>query len=170
MPAVRRESPAPTESDDAEISGRASFAVHQPTAARLVIAVTGEVDATNRQALGLFVERHLPACEQFILDLREVDFFGSQGFTALPHIHMRCASRGVDWTLVGSRMVRRTLQICDPHTEMPLADNIAAAIQRLDHRARCRLPSLGRQLWPAPQPLGSDATTRRPLDPSSRPR
>ena len=89
--------------DETQRCGRAVFEVHHLTAERVCIAVTGDVDATIRQALGRFVARHTRASQQMILDLSRVDFFGSQGFTALFYVSVHCARRDVDWMIVGNR-------------------------------------------------------------------
>lgn len=116
--------------------GRAVFAVHHLTPERVRVAVSGDVDATNRQALGHFVERHTRASQQLVLDLSNADFFGSQAFTALYYINAHCARRDVDWTIIASRAVRRILRICDPKAELPVVDDLRAAMHKLDRCAK----------------------------------
>ncbi len=118
--------------------GRAFLEVLHLTSGRVCVTVSGDVDATNRQALGLFVERHTRASAQLILDLSAVDFFGSQGFTALHYVSVHCARRDVDWTIIGNRGVRRILCICDPEAELPVVDSLGAAAQKLDRCAKYR--------------------------------
>ncbi len=105
----------------------------------------GDVDAVNARALGRYVERHTGISRQLVLDLRAVDFFGTHGFTALYYISVHCGRNDVDWTIVGSAPVRRVLSICDPDGELPMVDDIPAALERLDRSARCghRAPSAG---------------------------
>jgi anti-anti-sigma factor len=105
---------------------------------RVLVTAAGDIDATNRQALGRFVERHIRVSHELILDLTDVDFFGCQAFTALYYINVRCAGRDVDWMVVCTRSVRRILRICDPDGELPMVDDLATALARLDHLARCR--------------------------------
>jgi hypothetical protein len=51
---------------------------------------------------------------------------------------VRCAHSDVDWMIVGSPAVRRVLSICDPEGELPLADNLPSALERLGRLAqRC---------------------------------
>jgi anti-anti-sigma factor len=113
------------------------FTARVLTDARMLISVKGDVDATNRQALGRFVQRHTRVSKQLILDLSGVNFFGSQGFTALYYVSVQCARRDVDWMIVGSQTVLRILRICDPDGELPVVGDLSAALTRLDHVAKC---------------------------------
>lgn len=124
--------------DEVQQTGRAVFTAEELADGRMLIGVRGDVDATNRQALGRFVARHARVSKQLILDLTGVDFFGSQGFTALYYVSVQCARRDVDWMIAGSRTVRRILRICDPDGELPLIADLEAALARLDHVAKCR--------------------------------
>lgn len=132
--------PQPDAARDTQPYGRAEVDMRQVSSTRVVVTVTGDVDATNREALGRFVERHIRVSQQLIVDLSDVDFFGSQGFTALFYISVHCARRDVDWMVVGNRGVRRILRICDPEGELPMVNDLGAAHTRLDHLARCRRP------------------------------
>ncbi len=124
--------------DEVQRTGRAVFTAEELAEGRVLIGVRGDVDATNRQALGRFVARHTRVSKQLILDLTGVDFFGSQGFTALYYVSVQCARRDVDWMVAGSRTVLRILRICDPDGELPLIADLEAALARLDHVAKCR--------------------------------
>ena len=86
--------------EEIQRAGRAVFTAEELTDARVLVCVRGEVDATNRQALGRFVQRHTRVSKQLILDLTGVDFFGSQAFTALYYANIQCARRDVDWMVV----------------------------------------------------------------------
>jgi anti-anti-sigma factor len=104
----------------------------------MVVAAVGDLDAVNARALGHYVERHARLSRQLVLDLRAVDFAGSQAFTALYYISVHCARSDVDWIILGSHPVRRLLSICDPDGELPLADDLLSGLARLDRHARCR--------------------------------
>lgn len=135
---VRHDQAGPSAFEETQRCGRAAFAARFLTESRVLVAITGEVDATNRHELGRFVEHHTRVSKQLVLDLRGVDFFGSQGFTALHYISVQCSRRDVDWMVVGNRTVLRILGICDAHGELPSVDDIAAGLARLDHVAKCR--------------------------------
>jgi anti-anti-sigma factor len=124
--------------DDLQRCGRAIFTVRHPSSTRAAVAVLGDVDALNARELGRYVERHTHLSKQLVLDLRAVDFFGSQAFTALYYISVYCARGDVDWIIVGSAAVRRLLSICDPEGELPLVDDLSSGLGRLDRLAHCR--------------------------------
>jgi anti-anti-sigma factor len=121
--------------DDMQRCGRATFSVRRLSVKRAAVAVVGDIDFTNGRAFGHYVERHTGISRQLVLDLRAVDFFGGQGFTALYYIAVHCARCDVDWTIVGGHPVRRLLAICDAEGELPLADDLSAALARLDRLA-----------------------------------
>jgi len=133
--------------DESERCGRAAFAVRHLSEMRLLITATGDLDATNARALGRFVERHTGVSKQLVLDLSDVEFFGTEGFAALHYVSVHCARHDVDWLFIGGRTMRRIVAICDPDAELPLADAVAAAMARLDHLGRCRhaVQSAGRR-------------------------
>jgi anti-anti-sigma factor len=135
---VRMYRPDPAPVDELKRCGRATFAVRHPSPTRVAIAVMGDVDALNGRELGRYVERHTHLSKQLVLDLRAVDFFGSQGFTALYYISVYCARGDVDWLIVGNPPVRRLLAICDPEGQLPVVDDLFSGLTRLDHLAQCR--------------------------------
>ena len=142
---IRLYRPDPASISAPETRGRATMSVQRQNATRIQISVCGDVDAVNGRFLGRYVERHTGTAQQMILDLRAVDFFGSQGFTALYYISVHCTRSSVDWIVIGGPPVRRLLQICDPDRELPFVDDLDAACQRLDRmtQARRRAPSAG---------------------------
>jgi anti-anti-sigma factor len=142
---------AEASTEEAQICGRARFAVRHCSSTRVAVGVVGEIDALNGRALGRYVERHTRISRQLILDLRAVDFFGSQGFTALYFISVHCARSDVDWAIVGSHPVRRLLSICDPESELPVVSGLSSALTRLDRYAQVRPQIIwsGRSGWHA---------------------
>jgi len=134
---VRIGRPDPASVDEHRQCGRATFAVRRLATSRLAVAVIGDIDARNGRELGHFVEQHTGMSRQLVLDLRAVDFAGTQTFTALYYISVHCARNDVDWILIGSHPVRRLLSICDPEGELPLVDDLTSALEQLTRSARC---------------------------------
>jgi anti-anti-sigma factor len=134
---VKRRNPINAWTDDVQRRGSATFSVRHLAPTRVVVAVVGDIDALNARDLGRYVERHVRMSKQLVLDLRAVDFASAQAFTALYYVSVHCARRDVEWIILGSRHVRRLLSICDPDGELPIVDDLAAGLTRLDHLAQC---------------------------------
>jgi len=134
---VKRAKPIKTWTDAVQRCGSATFSVRHVAPNRVVVAVVGDIDAVNARAMGRYVERHVQMSKQLMLDMRAVDFAGAQAFTALHYVGAHCARRDVDWIIIGSRRVRRLLSICDPDGQLPIVDDLAAGLSRLDHLAQC---------------------------------
>ena len=128
----------PASADELQRCGRATFAVRRLSPTRVAVAVVGDIDAVNGRALARYVECHTGSSKQLVLDLRAVDFVGTQVFTALYYISVHCARRDVDWIIVGSPPLQRLLAICDPEGELPLVDDLPSGLARLDRVAQCR--------------------------------
>ncbi|KUI39725.1 STAS domain-containing protein [Mycobacterium sp. GA-2829] len=94
-----------------------------------VVSAHGELDAVNAQQFADFAVSHA-GCG-LILDLIEVEFFSTAGFSALHTLNVRCAEADLEWTLVPSAAVRRLLQICDPDATLPTSETVAAALDTL---------------------------------------
>ncbi|MET0896294.1 MAG: STAS domain-containing protein [Mycobacterium sp.] len=139
---IRLYRPDPASAQQSVRCGRATFELHRRTPTRVEITVAGDVDAVNGRALGGYAERHTGTSQQLILNLQAVDFFGSQGFTALYYISVHCTRSDVDWMILAGPPVRRLLAICDPGNELPVAADIDTANARLDQLARYRYRSM----------------------------
>jgi anti-anti-sigma factor len=129
--------------DEVEASGRARFHTRLYFPARLIVTVEGEIDASNRHDLGRYVERQLRPTTQLLVDLRAVDFFGAQGFSALHYISVCCSRSDVDWMFVGGRAVGHLVDIVDPDHVLPRADDFDSACDHLDHLTCRRYPLPG---------------------------
>lgn len=90
--------------------------------------VAGEIDAANASDLSAYVEANLGDAGKLILDLRELTFFGTQGFSVLHRINVTCSRRGVTLVVVSGSEVDRILRICDPAGGLPVARSLETAI------------------------------------------
>ena len=134
---VQLHSPSNARAEDVQRCGRATFAVRRSAPTRVVVAVVGDIDALNARDLGRYVERRVRLSKQLVLDLRAVGFAGGQAFTALYYLSVQCARGDVDWIIIGNHHVRRLLSICDPNRALPIVDDLAAGLARLDRLAQC---------------------------------
>jgi anti-anti-sigma factor len=102
-----------------------------------VISAHGHIDASNADTLTEYTLGHLTRCRGLILDLRDLDFFGTDGFSALHRVSVCCADPGIGWVVVPSEAVSRVLRIGDPQGWLPAASTVEAAmaiIQGQPHR------------------------------------
>ncbi|HME74578.1 MAG TPA: STAS domain-containing protein [Mycobacterium sp.] len=102
-----------------------------------VISVRGHIDASNADTLTQYTLGHLTGCRGLIIDLRGLDFFGTEGFSALHRVSVCCAHPGIGWAVVPSEAVSRVLRIGDPQGLLPAASTVEAAmaiIQGQPHR------------------------------------
>ena len=104
-----------------------------------VISAHGHIDASNADTLTEYARGHLMRCRGLILDLRDLDFFGTEGFSALHRVAVCCANPGICWSVVPSEAVSRVLRICDPQGLLPAASTVAAAMAIIQGRPH-RLP------------------------------
>jgi anti-anti-sigma factor len=94
------------------------------SASGTVITVDGELDAANSDQLAIYVQRNARRAKRVILDLREVDFVGTAGFSALHRINVVCSGAQVSWAMVPSPAVVRLLRVCDPDGTLPVTTAI----------------------------------------------
>jgi anti-anti-sigma factor len=90
----------------------------------VVITAHGELDASNAVALADYVARCATRAESVVVNLSDLDFFGTASFSALHTINVRCAGAGVPWAVVPGKAVSRLLSICDPDSALPLAESM----------------------------------------------
>jgi anti-anti-sigma factor len=108
-------------------------------ASTMMVAAEGEIDACNAHQLAEYVERSLEASTRLIVDLRELQFFGTQGFSTLHKINVTCSGDGVSWVVIPGREVDRLLRICDPGGGLPVATTLETAVAALVRGPRSHL-------------------------------
>ncbi|MGH3523330.1 MAG: STAS domain-containing protein [Mycobacterium sp.] len=92
-----------------------------------VVTAHGELDASNAGQLADYVQRCAAHSRSLILDLRDLEFFGTEGFSTLHTINVQCAGADVLWAVLPSQAVSRVLRICDPDDTLPMTQSVAAA-------------------------------------------
>ncbi|MGV1087384.1 MAG: STAS domain-containing protein [Mycobacterium sp.] len=97
----------------------------------VLVTMAGEVDASTATRLCARIEREMAGYRQLVLDLSEVEFFGTAGYSLLHRLHSRCAGAAVGWVLVAGSEVQRLLRVCDPDGMLPTSPNIVAAVAAL---------------------------------------
>ena len=102
-----------------------------------IISASGHIDASNADTLTEYTLGHLTHCRGLILDLRDLDFFGTEGFSALHRISVCCAHPGIAWAVVPSDAVSRVLRIGDPQGLLPAARTVKAAMAIIQDQPHC---------------------------------
>lgn len=115
--------PDPRSLDRREKHNRAIFSACHLSETTVLVTVRGEVDATNSRVLADYIERQMAGSTRLMLDLTDIDFFGTAGFAALHNVNVICARYGAAWVLFVGSQVRRFLRICDPEQLLPLDDS-----------------------------------------------
>lgn len=93
-----------------------------------IVTAHGEIDAANSQEFVTYALRNAAQLERLVVDLSDVEFFGTAGFSALHTLNVRTAGENIDWALVPSASVSRLLRICDPDAALPIRDSIESAL------------------------------------------
>jgi anti-anti-sigma factor len=114
------------------------------SASTLMVAAEGEIDACNAHQLAEYVERSLGTSTRLIVDLRELQFFGTQGFSTLHKINVTCSGDGVNWVVIPGREVERLLRICDPGGGLPVATTLETAVAAVVRGPRSHLRMIPR--------------------------
>jgi anti-anti-sigma factor len=118
---------------------RVEFATSFVRPSTTLVAASGEIDAVNALALSKYVEAELESASRLIVDLRELDFFGTQGFSILHRINVMCSRHAVNWVLLTGTEVNRVLHICDPDGGLPVSDTLDGAITAVTRPPRSHL-------------------------------
>lgn len=114
------------------------------SASTVMVAAEGEIDACNADELAEYAERSLEASSRLIVDLRDLQFFGTQGFSTLHRINVTCSGTGVNWVVIPGREVDRLLRICDPGGALPVATTLETAVAAVVRGPRNHLRMLPR--------------------------
>jgi anti-anti-sigma factor len=96
-----------------------------------IVSASGDIDASNASTLTDCAAVNAVRCRGLILDLSGLEFFGTEGFSALHRISVRCAHTDIGWIVVRGAAVSRLLRVCDPDGWLPTVDTVGAALANL---------------------------------------
>jgi anti-anti-sigma factor len=116
-----------------------------------VISVDGDIDATNADDLTEYALGHATGYHGVVLDLRSLDFFAAEGFSALHRISVHCARVGTGRAIVPGAAASRVLRICDPQGSLPLAGTLVEALgavaDQFHHPQRLAADGTNTDIW-----------------------
>ena len=138
----RRYRPDPSRIGQPETWGRAC-ANASVTSNYVIIAVEGELDASNTAQLSSYIERHQFLADRLYLDLREVTFCATAGLAALYRVKHQRDEQGGYWRLVAGPAVRKLLRVCNAGG-LPQLDNLDRVVGRPVRRLTAPFASAGR--------------------------
>lgn len=124
-----------TEATQVWRSHTAKFTVHWGRTGA-VVAVEGEIDAANATPFAEYAKRCAECCEWLVVDLSELTFIGTNGFSALQSITAQCSSTQTELKVVPSPALSTLLRICDPHARLPLVDSLTDALAEVQRSGR----------------------------------
>jgi len=113
----------------------AKFTVHWGRTGA-VVAVNGEIDAANASPFADYAKRCAECCEWLVVDLSDLTFIGTTGFSALQSISAQCSSTQTKLKVVPSPALSTLLRICDPHSRLPLVDSMTDALAEVQRSGR----------------------------------
>lgn len=124
-----------TEATQAWRNHTARFTVHWGRSGA-VVAANGEIDAANAGRFADDAQRCADCCEWLIVDLSELTFIGTAGFSALKAISARCATTQTRLMVIPSPALTPVLRICDPQSRLPLVESLADALADVQRSGR----------------------------------
>lgn len=130
LPASARETEFPTQTWE---SGTAAFTARWGRSGG-VVTVRGEIDAANAGGFAEHLNRCVDYGDWLVLDLSNLEFMGTAGFSTLQIINTRCAKADVYWVLVRGAAVSRLLRACDPESVLPVVQSVSEALTTLQAR------------------------------------
>jgi anti-anti-sigma factor len=96
-----------------------------------IVSAYGDIDATNANTLTDYALANAARCGGLIVDLSGLKFCGTEGFSALHRVSVRCAHAEIRWLVVPGAAVSRLLRLCDPHGSLPTVYTVDAALANL---------------------------------------
>lgn len=114
-----------------------------------VIAVTGEIDASNADFLITVLRGFAAQKASLVLDLSDLVFFGAQGLRVLSDFDEQCRRAGIVWALVPPEMLRRMMQVIDIGQRLPVSNSADDAVKSLERPStsseRSALPCVAKE-------------------------
>ncbi|MEE2033065.1 STAS domain-containing protein [Rhodococcus chondri] len=114
-----------------ESSVGAQFTSQQISSGLVWVGVTGEIDIRNGDALRSFACRQFESSQRLVLDLADVEFFGSTGLAVFEGLDDCAKQHGGRWALVCGRPVQRLLRVADTGIPIQVHTSLESAMRAL---------------------------------------
>ncbi len=93
-----------------------------------VVTVSGDINDTNVDCISAYAKRFVLMEKPFVLDLSGVNSFSTECISLLYCLDEDCAHAGVEWSIVASQPVVRTLRLFGERETFPTAASVPEAL------------------------------------------
>ncbi len=114
---------------DPVVSHTAQFQTRWLYESTAVVCAHGELDAANSTDFIDYTMHQTRRAKNLVLDLSDLSFFATAGFSALHTLNVQCVKQQTPWSLAAGRAVQRVLRICDPDITLPVCDDVDEALR-----------------------------------------
>ncbi len=99
-----------------------------------VVTVTGDMSDTNVDHISAYSRRFILTEKPFVLDLTGVNSFTPECISLLYTIDENCGHTDVEWMVVASQPVHRTLRLFGEGDTFPIVGSVAEALHHFADR------------------------------------
>src|SRR5215470_868178 len=93
-----------------------------------VVTINGDVSDANLERISAYARRFVLTEKPFVLDLTGVNSFSPECISLLYAIDDNCEHAGVEWSIVASQPVHRTLRLFGEGETFPTVGTVAEAL------------------------------------------
>ena len=93
-----------------------------------VVTVNGDVSEVNLDRISAYARRFVLMEKPFVLDLTGVNSFSPECISLLYGLDAACERAGVEWSVIASQQVMRTLRLSGERETFPTMESVADAL------------------------------------------
>ena len=93
-----------------------------------VVTVNGDVIDANLDRISAYARRFVLTEKPFVLDLTGVNSFAPECISLLYGLDGACERAGVEWSVIASQQVMRTLRLSGERETFPITGSVADAL------------------------------------------
>lgn len=93
-----------------------------------VVTVNGDINDANLDRIGAYARRFILMEKPFVLDMTGVNSFSPECNSLLHGLDEACDRAGVEWSVIASQQVMRTLRLSGERETFPTMESVAEAL------------------------------------------
>ena len=93
-----------------------------------VVTVSGDINYANIDCISDYAKRFVLMEKPFVLDMSGVNSFSAEFISLLYSLDEACPHAGVEWSVIASQPVMRTLRLSGERETFPTAGSVAEAL------------------------------------------